>query len=161
MTDGFKEALGAAFCLALLRLGFTKPHRSPGALVGSYPTVSPLPRIPTSGTVRRFAFCGTFPDLTTGRRYRPPCPVEPGLSSRYHDGNQRTSDQLGSLIMVTPGIRGQGQNLAHIRNPLPGVWNGCQQHRWQKTADNCRFVANLEHFCQNSCSVERLERLDS
>lgn len=29
----------------------------------------------------RFVFCGTFPDLATGRRYRPPCPVEPGLSS--------------------------------------------------------------------------------
>src|SRR3954466_3228579 len=29
--------------LALLRVGFTEPPRSPGALVGSYPTVSPLP----------------------------------------------------------------------------------------------------------------------
>jgi hypothetical protein len=29
--------------LALLRVGFTKPSRSPGTLVGSYPTVSPLP----------------------------------------------------------------------------------------------------------------------
>ena len=30
---------------------------------------------------RRFAFCGTFPDLATGRRYRPFRPAEPGLSS--------------------------------------------------------------------------------
>ena len=30
----------------------------------------------------RFVFCCTFPDLATGRRYRPSCPVEPGLSSR-------------------------------------------------------------------------------
>src|SRR5450759_1023182 len=30
-------------CLVLLRVGFAEPHRSPGALVGSYPTVSPLP----------------------------------------------------------------------------------------------------------------------
>ena len=29
--------------LALLRVGFTEPSRSPGMLVGSYPTVSPLP----------------------------------------------------------------------------------------------------------------------
>lgn len=29
--------------LALLRVGFTEPPRSPGVLVGSYPTVSPLP----------------------------------------------------------------------------------------------------------------------
>ena len=34
--------------LALLRVGFTKPPRSPGALVGSYPTVSPLPRRPVN-----------------------------------------------------------------------------------------------------------------
>ncbi len=32
--------------------------------------------------VRRFAFCCTGPSLTAGRRYRPPCPAEPGLSSR-------------------------------------------------------------------------------
>ncbi len=30
-------------CLALLRVGFTEPRRSPGALVVSYTTVSPLP----------------------------------------------------------------------------------------------------------------------
>src|SRR5699024_1185446 len=30
-------------CLVLLRVGFTQPHRSPGALVVSYTTVSPLP----------------------------------------------------------------------------------------------------------------------
>ena len=30
-------------CLALLRMGFTKPSQSPAMLVGSYPTFSPLP----------------------------------------------------------------------------------------------------------------------
>jgi hypothetical protein len=34
--------------LALLRVGFTEPSRSPGMLVGSYPTVSPLPRPTTT-----------------------------------------------------------------------------------------------------------------
>ena len=33
-------------CLTLLRVGFTKPHRSPGTLVVSYTTVSPLPPAP-------------------------------------------------------------------------------------------------------------------
>ena len=32
-----------ALCLALLRMGFTKPPESPQMLVGSYPTISPLP----------------------------------------------------------------------------------------------------------------------
>lgn len=31
---------------------------------------------------RRYVFCGTFPDLAAGGRYPPPCPLEPGLSSR-------------------------------------------------------------------------------
>ena len=49
--------------------------------VGSYPTVSPLPRL----SPRRSVFCGTFrhPPLTPRmpRRYLATCPVEPGLSS--------------------------------------------------------------------------------
>lgn len=43
-----KRLRGSSSCgdgpfLALLRVGFTEPPRSPGVLVGSYPTVSPLP----------------------------------------------------------------------------------------------------------------------
>ncbi len=36
--------------MTLLRVGFAEPHRSPGALVVSYTTVSPLP-------IRRSAVC--------------------------------------------------------------------------------------------------------
>ena len=39
----------AACCSVLLRVGFSKPIRSPESLVGSYPTVSPLPRAQTLG----------------------------------------------------------------------------------------------------------------
>src|SRR6476660_8071933 len=63
--------------LTLLRVGFTEPPQSPAALVVSYTTVSPLPRL----TLGRSVFCGTVPRVTPGRRYRPPCPVEPGPSS--------------------------------------------------------------------------------
>ena len=73
----------APFCLALLQMGFTWLPESPRIPVSSYLAVSPLPRNrgePRS--VRRSVFCGTFPGLTTGRRYRPSCPLEPGLSSR-------------------------------------------------------------------------------
>ena len=41
----------------LLRVGFTQPPRSPGVLVRSYRTVSPLPR----PRAWRFIFCGTDP----------------------------------------------------------------------------------------------------
>ena len=63
--------------LTLLRVGFTEPPQSPAALVVSYTTVSPLPPL----AQRRSVFCGTVPRVTPGRRYRPPCPVEPGPSS--------------------------------------------------------------------------------
>jgi len=63
--------------LTLLRVGFTEPPQSPAALVVSYTAVSPLPPL----TRRRSVFCGTVPRVTPGRRYRPPCPVEPGPSS--------------------------------------------------------------------------------
>lgn len=48
--------------------------------VSSYLTVSPLPSLLPA--VRRFDLCGTFPVLADGGRYPPPCPWEPGLSSR-------------------------------------------------------------------------------
>ena len=67
-------------CLTLLPVGFTEPGRSPGLLVSSYLTVSPLPRGPKPA--RRFAFCCTFPGLAAGGRYPSLRPAEPGLSSR-------------------------------------------------------------------------------
>ena len=63
--------------LTLLRVGFAEPPRSPGTLVRSYRTVSPLPALAD----RRSSLCGTVPRVTPGRCCRPPCPVEPGLSS--------------------------------------------------------------------------------
>jgi hypothetical protein len=67
--------------LTLLRVGFAEPFRSPGTLVVSCTTVSPLPHLTLSGAVWRSAFCGTVPRVTPGGCYPPPCPVEPGPSS--------------------------------------------------------------------------------
>ena len=53
----------SAVFLALLRVGFTEPYRSPGTLVRSYRTVSPLPP-----RWWRSVFCGTFPRVTSGCR---------------------------------------------------------------------------------------------
>ena len=81
-------------------MGFTEPTESPRSLVCSYHTVSPLPRILAgrrsnlTKTVRRSALCCTFPNLTAGRRYRPSCPSEPGLSSSHHEDDQRPSRPL-------------------------------------------------------------------
>ena len=54
-------------CLALLRVGFTEPPRSPGVLVSSYLTVSPLPA-PRRSVGRRSVLCGTFPRVAPGCR---------------------------------------------------------------------------------------------
>ncbi len=85
-----------ALCLILLRAGFAKPTESPRSLVSSYLTVSPLPRV-SELTVRRFAFCGTFPNLTAGRRYRPLCPAKPGLSSPGQSQQRPSSEPTKSL----------------------------------------------------------------
>lgn len=68
-------------CLALLRVGFTEPCRSPGTLVVSYTTVSPLPPHGPEVVRGRSVLCGTVPRVTPGGCYPPPCPVEPGRSS--------------------------------------------------------------------------------
>ena len=89
--------------LTLLRVGFTEPPQSPAALVVSYTTVSPLPRL----TPGRSVFCGTVPRVTPGRRYRPPCPVEPGPSSP----GLRPARPPGRLTRAqdTPDVTGPAQ----------------------------------------------------
>ncbi len=64
--------------MVLLQTGFTEPTQSPGPLVGSYPTVSPLPNGPTRQAVSSLWH---FPPLSGSGRYPASCPVEPGLSS--------------------------------------------------------------------------------
>ncbi len=54
--------------LVLLRVGFTEPPRSPGVLVVSYTTVSPLPRSRQQPGTRRSVLCGTVPRVAPGCR---------------------------------------------------------------------------------------------
>jgi len=81
-------------CLALLPMGFAEPDRSPGLLVSSYLTVSPLPT--ATSRRRRFTFCGTVPGLAAGGRYPPSCPAEPGLSSRRWTDRSRSHDRAAT-----------------------------------------------------------------
>ena len=97
----------APLCLTLLRVGFTQPAESPLLLVSFYLTVSPLPL----ANQRRFTFCCTCPNQTTdttnrdhelvGRRYRPPCSQEPGLSSRFgRNQSRRPSHSLQTHLRL-------------------------------------------------------------
>src|SRR5262245_10244784 len=65
----------------LLRVGFTEPAPSPGPLVRSYRTVSPLPATRDERVRWRSALCCTFRGLAPPGSYPAPCPVEFGLSS--------------------------------------------------------------------------------
>jgi hypothetical protein len=92
--------------LTLLQVGFTEPPQSPAALVVSYTTVSPLP--PGHGRGRS-AFCGTVPRVAPGRRYRPPCPVEPGPSSPGREARRdRPADSPAKSIQAAPATGGHG-----------------------------------------------------
>jgi len=76
--------------LVLHRVGFTKLPRSPGELVRSYRTVSPLPRTHVTSrfipegelSAGRSTFCCTFLHVAMTPRYGAPCPAVFGLSSR-------------------------------------------------------------------------------
>jgi len=61
--------------LTLLRPGFAEPLRSPEALVGSYPTVSPSPpcRLPQSKPDWQSILCGTFRQLASQAGLLPSC----------------------------------------------------------------------------------------
>jgi hypothetical protein len=68
--------------LVLHRMGFTKLPRSPGELVRSYRTISPLPVFSITEN-RRFIFCCTFLRVAATPRYGASCPAVFGLSSGF------------------------------------------------------------------------------
>ena len=75
--------------LALLPVGFTEPSRSPGMLVVSYTTVSPLPALRRGRSRWRSVLCRTVPRVAPGGRYPPPFPAESGPSSVRRVSTQR------------------------------------------------------------------------
>ena len=83
-SNDLPEGLGAGHATFLFSLspgGVCPATAVTRGAVSSYLTFSTLPS-PVRLASRRCVFCGTFPDLAIGGRYPPPCPLEPGLSSR-------------------------------------------------------------------------------
>ena len=62
------EQPSSASCAVLLRAGFTEPRRSPVALVGSYPTVSPLPAGHPAGGLFSVALSRGSPRVAVSHR---------------------------------------------------------------------------------------------
>src|SRR5438093_2431804 len=96
----------------LLQVGFTEPAPSPGPLVRSYRTVSPLPAAPRLIRSARWrsALCCTFRGLTPPGGYPAPCPMEFGLSSSAGLG-----DRLRGSVGATPAITWETRNPGFCR----------------------------------------------
>jgi hypothetical protein len=94
----------------LHRTGFGEPALSPGPLVGSYPTVSPLPAATPEIRDRRSVFCATF------RRLSPPLSQErPALWCP--DFPRRPNSDDGAEAPRSPGLRPGLYRRLFGRNP--------------------------------------------
>jgi len=73
----------------------------------------------TPGRVRgRSVFCGTIPRVTPGRRYRPPCPAEPGPSSARHACRGRPADSPAATPRLwQPARQGAARSGRLWRHP--------------------------------------------
>jgi len=93
-----------AALLALLRAGFTEPPRSPGVLVGSYPTVSPLPgrRVsPPPGGLLSVALSRGSPRVAVNNR---PALWSPDVPRRHREPRHRR-DRPANSSVAPPMIR--------------------------------------------------------
>ena len=82
LPAGSGEQPSGACCAVLLRAGFTQPPQSPAALVGSYPTVSPLPAGHPAGGLFSVALSRGSPRVAVSHRpalWSPDVPRSPGL----------------------------------------------------------------------------------
>ena len=143
-------------------MGFTKPLQSPAMLVGSYPTISPLPCGATEVTPRwRFIFCCTFPSLTAGRRYRPSCSAEPGLSSRGRI-HQRSPDQLGLEIVVGQSTFSNHRFTRKLAQRWCDILAAGLQRRLTASKSSCFFAFLFAAFealqKQHACAGREIER---
>ena len=100
--------------------------------VGSYPTVSPLPRA-SCDAVRRFAFCCTGRRLAPPRRYLALCSVEPGLSSARSSRDAVVLADSAGRDCLTDGLT----SLLRIRRPRKPSFTDAGAHG---AASSCRHV---------------------
>ena len=110
--------------LVLHRVGFTKLLRSPGELVRSYRTFSPLPCEYASSTKIRFTgrytFCCTFLRVTATPCYGASCSLVFGLSSGNARHIRRSSKLLRPSITICPvynpvAVRAQLQYITFLQ----------------------------------------------
>jgi len=106
----FKLAPGGA-CLAASRLAVARRLLPHDFTLTCASAPGPHRALRLNGH-RRCHFCCAFPRVTPGRCYRPPCPVEPGLSSR---GRCLSAGDLPSTSGPESVARLRGRKLAVTR----------------------------------------------
>ena len=100
-------------CLALLPMGFTEPDRSPGLLVSSYLTVSPLP---AERTPRAVCFLWHFP-WPRGRWALPtiaPCGARTFLPPVFPEDAKKTASGRWPAIIRSAPV----QKLVYAADPV-------------------------------------------
>ncbi len=112
-TPGFRRS-----SFTLHQVGFTMTADVTAGPVRSYRTVSPLRRVPEETS--RSSFCGTFPGVAPGRRYRSPCPVVPGLylpRLPRRGGHRRWSPRVRGALRAPSLVCGSASSggLAKLR----------------------------------------------
>src|SRR3954447_11603262 len=78
----------------------------------------------------RCLFCGTFPRVSPGRRYRPPRPVVSGLSSKA----PRRLRGCSACVPTVPE-RWPGAGTALVRGSVPGTVAGDPDEKEQERCD--------------------------
>ena len=104
LPAGSGEQPSNACCTVLLRTGFAEPPQSPAVLVGSYPTVSPLPAGCPAGGLFSVALSRGSPRVAVSHRpalWSPDVPRSPGCP-----GAPRPPSRLvrGSILPVPDAL---------------------------------------------------------
>jgi hypothetical protein len=117
--------------LALLRVGFTKPPRSPGVLVSSYLTVSPLPAPPKrAGGLFSVALSRGSPRVAVNNH---PALRSPDVPRRRHKAPTRPPSQLVRRSLILRRAARPESAGAICGHAVPGDLCGQDQSRFGST----------------------------
>ena len=133
-------------CLALLRTRFTEPTASPRPLVGSYPTVSPLPPAFAGGGLLYVALSRGLPPVGVTHR---PALRSPDVPRRTAETVRR--DRLADPLAIPAYRRAAEYELRSPSDaPVPGVALGQRPDSSVRT----RMRSHSGH-CTTSSGAER------
>ncbi len=147
--------------LGLASGGVCLARRVTATPVRSYRTISPLPARGAAEQplgLRRCLFCGTFPRVSPGRRYRPPRPVMSGLSSKARHPRGCSACIRQNSVARQPSAANRVAKIVHCKRlpqlrqrpstgsaPAPQAGASCPRQTGQEDVvpirSSCQLVA--------------------